>query len=423
MTIEEGTTIEGTIEGETIEGTIEGEKEKMAKFQKIITDFITDIDMVFPELVPITARCKDVSRTNQLFEYCRKIYPERFFDILYENDDIFLPSETTKVYFLPAIDFRYIWNADISDQTKNIIWKYLQLILFSVLGDVDHENAFGDTAKLFEAMSETEFKSKIEEAMENIQSAFKSDGTNTSTSATTTTDSESEMPDVSQMHEHINSLIGGKLGKLAQEIASETAKEWNLTDENAASEIFGGLNPNDFMNEEGSGSGSGLGGKNMKNIFKNLFKNPGKLMEMVKSIGTKLDEKMKSGEIKETEILEEVTDMMKKMKSMPGMDKIPGMENMQAMFKAMGGKGKMPMGGVESHLKSSLKQAKMKERMNSKLQSNKESQKFDFLAQQQQQQQSQGKSAEEIEKELAILFANTEKQEKSMRRSTTTKKK
>ena len=43
--------------------------------------------------------------------------------------------------------------------------------------------------------------------------------------------------------------------------------------------------------------------------------------------GGKLDDKIKSGEIKESELLEEASDMIKKMKSMPGMG------NMQELFK------------------------------------------------------------------------------------------
>ena len=61
----------------------------------------------------------------------KKLYPERFFDILYQNVDIFDNSEmNTK--FLPNIEFKDIWKEDISEKTREVIWKYLQLVLFSV---------------------------------------------------------------------------------------------------------------------------------------------------------------------------------------------------------------------------------------------------------------------------------------------------
>ena len=50
--------------------------------------------------------------------------------------------------FLPELDFKLIWNLDdLSENNKNSIWKYLQLIMFSIVGNIDNSNVFGDTAK------------------------------------------------------------------------------------------------------------------------------------------------------------------------------------------------------------------------------------------------------------------------------------
>ena len=78
------------------------------------------------------------------------------------------------------------------------------------------------------------------------------------------------MPNVEQLQEHINSMMGGKLGKLTLELAEETAKSLNLDMENTSE---------------------------AKDVFEKLFKNPDKMMKMVKSIGNKLDDKLKSGEL------------------------------------------------------------------------------------------------------------------------------
>ena len=57
-------------------------------------------------------------------------------------------------------------------------------------------------------------------------------------------------------------------------------------------------------------------------------------MNLVKKVGSKLDNKIKSGAIKESELLEEASDLVNKMKNMPGMN------NLESMFAKMG----MPKG-------------------------------------------------------------------------------
>ena len=60
------------------------------------------------------------------------------------------------------MDFKLLMNDEgISDNTKDTIWKYLQLILLSVIKDVSAGESFGDTAKLFEAIDEGELKEKL----------------------------------------------------------------------------------------------------------------------------------------------------------------------------------------------------------------------------------------------------------------------
>ena len=104
-----------------------------------------------------------------------------------------------------------------------------------------------------------------------------------------------------------------------------------------------------------------------KDVFQKLFKNPGKMMGMVTNIGNKIDAKIKSGELKESELMSEGMDLLNKMQSMPGMG------DMQKMFSQMGipglGKGgKINMGAMEAQLNKNMKTAKMKERMQAKAQ-------------------------------------------------------
>jgi hypothetical protein len=329
------------------------------EFYKIINDFIIDILTTFPEYAGIVSRWWNPTKSENketeclaVFRHCVKVFPERFFDILYKNSEIFKESSEENTEFLPGIVFKLLWSYNISDTTRATIWKYLQLVLFSVIGSVHTSSDLGDTAKLFEAINEDELKNKLQETFENMQNLFdtniNTEGENTNANDDQNTEpgpkiNMDNMPSPEQIHEHINSMMGGKLGKLAMELAEETASDLNLD-----------------LNET----------KDANDVFQKLFKNPGKMMGMVKNIGNKIDEKIKSGEIKESELMSEGMDLLNKMQSMPGMG------DMQKMFSQMGipglGKGaKMNMGAMEAQLNKNMKAAKMKERMQAKAEANK----------------------------------------------------
>jgi hypothetical protein len=331
--------------------TTESEITIPQEFYKIINDFVNDISTTFPEYKLVISKWwsneelnKDTETLN-VFKHCVKVFPQRFFDILYKNTDIFTDNSEVNTEFLPSIIFKYLWNSDISDTTRETIWKYLQLILFSILGSVKDTTDFGDTAQLFEAINEDELKNKLEETLENMQNLFDSSN-NIFDEMKDLSDSSinlENLPNANELHEHIQNMMGGKLGKLALELAQETANELNFDVDNDA---------------------------DAKSIFQKLFKNPGKLMNMVKNITNKIDSKLKSGEIKESELMEEGMELLNKMKSMPGMG------NMQNLFSEMGlnglGKGgKLNVNAMETHLKRNIRTAKMKERMQSKVEANK----------------------------------------------------
>lgn len=368
------------------------------EFYKIINDFIIDILITFPEYSGIVSRWwnnlndeeTQKKETLLVFRHCVKVFPERFFDILYKNIELFSEESEHNTEFLPGIVFKQLWNLNISDNTKETIWKYLQLILFSVIGTVHNSSELGDTAKLFEVINEEELKKKLEETLEGMQNIFNTDNTdNTNNTSENFTDASlnginmENMPNAEQLHEHINSMMEGKLGKLALELAQETAEDLNLN-----------------INETGDA----------KDVFQKLFKNPGKMMNMVKNIGNKIDAKLKSGELKESELMEEGMELLNKMKNMPGMG------DMQKMFSQMGipglGKGaKVNMGAMEAQLNKNMKMAKMKERLKAK-------QELKQKQQEEQNQQQDIKQEQQItvsEEELIKIFSTGEKVEKTPR--------
>lgn len=278
------------VEAESVEGIPK-------EFRQIMRDFLRDLFTTFPEYkssVLTNVVDNEDAPLEELFTYVKTVFPQRFFDILYKNDDIFTDSEKS-TEFLPGIDFADIWKMDdVSDTTKETIWRYLQLIMFSVLETIQSQDSFGDTAKLFEAINEDELKSKIQETVEQMKGLFSEMGAK-SEDGSSEGINLGDLPDPESVHEHLNGLLDGKLGKLAAEIAEETAQDFEMD-----------------LNQEGD----------VGDMFKKLFKNPGKLMGLVNNISTKLDAKMKSGDIKESDLMKEAGDLMAKMKNMPGMPNI-----------------------------------------------------------------------------------------------------
>jgi hypothetical protein len=402
-------------------------KEVPEEFSRVIKDFVNDIKITFPEYLPIINKWwKDTSNfdyieepeerikaiqqsektsTGVLFSFCQKKYPVKFFEILYQNEEIFKEDSTVDTEFLPHIHFKDLWQFDITDKTRETIWKYLQLIMFSIVNTIDNKEAFGDSTKLFEAINEGDFKNKLEETMTKMQEIFnmKSSGLdetngndgNDANDGYTNGDgmgtnfgsnmNMGDLPNPADLHDHITGMLEGKLGKLAKEIAEETAENLDL-----------GIDMD--------------GSADMKDVFNKLVKNPGKLMGLVKNVGEKLDTRIKSGEIKESELIAEATEIMNKMKNMPGMDGIQEMLSKMGMSASGLGKGgKVNYGAMEAELNKKMRIAKMKERMHAKSEMNKAAKEV------QTQQQQQSSKPAMSEEELIALFSKGEKAEKTPR--------
>ena len=283
---------------------------------------------------------------DNIYTHCKGVFPERFFDILYQNADLF----TKSVEFFPQIDFAELYNdVLITDKTRETLWKYLQLTLFTIVQNVDHRDCFGQSAQLFEAINTDEFKNKLQETVEqlgnmfsNIESADdgkeeKEEKNADNADCAKSSDLSSNL-DPENLFSHINNLINGKIGSLAKELAEETAKDLDFDVENV---------------------------KDINDVFKQLFKNPTKLMGLVNNISTKIDKKMKNGSINESELLEEASSIFKNMKSMPGLDQLfksmPGMAGMPGMPANMG---KFNTNAFQNMMDQNIKMSKMKERMN-----------------------------------------------------------
>jgi hypothetical protein len=326
-------------------------------FRSIIVDFTTDLSATFPEYAYLWSKWQNPALSEEelktLFQHCVKVYPERFFDVLNQNTEIFESENETNTMFLPNVDFKLLYGCEgVSDNTKKTIWKYIQLILFTIVGGIQDKTSFGDAMNMFEGIDETMLQEKLKETMDGISSFFgkndqeEGEKNDEEQSGESAKNPFAGMPNFENMQDHLKTLFNGKIGSLAQEMAEEISGEFK-----------------DLLGEDVGDV------KNTEDVLKKLMKNPKKIMDLVKTVGGKLDAKMKSGEISKEELMKEATDMMQ---NMGGMDKFGDM--FKEMAKNMGG-----MGGLGKNMRVDVnamtrmtKQQEMKEKMLAKLRAKQE---------------------------------------------------
>jgi hypothetical protein len=356
-----------------------------ANFRSLLADFTRDLSTTFPDYSYLWSKFHDDDVSDDqlkiVLDHCLKVLPERFFDILYQNEDIFKEDSETNTYFLPNVSFKFLFNCeDITEKTKKAMWKYLQLLLFSIVGGIKDKANFGDTMNMFEGINEGDLHEKLKETMGGITDFF-SNMENLNTESQTADSGEGEsgadssesqsgqgentkehfrnmfenmgssfggMPNMENIQEHLKTLFDGKIGKLAKEMAEEISEEFS-----------------DLVGEDMKDV------KNTQDVIKKLMKNPKKIMDLMKKVSGKLDSKMKSGEISRDELMKEAGDLMSKMKEMGGKDQFA------EMFKKMAGS----MGGLGKNMKLDTnaldrmtKEASTRERLKTKLEQKKQMQ-------------------------------------------------
>lgn len=330
-------------------------------FRSLVKDFTDDLTTVFPEYDFYWRQWGTDHITDEelksLLDYCAKVYPERFFDILSQNEDIFKKDSGVNTYFLPKMSFQLLFGCEgVSEKSKKVMWKYLQLMLFTVVGSVDDKKKFGDTANMFEGIDENILHEKMQEAMGNITEVFQNMSPESDASGNTMEEEPSKlpenmeeemknmfknmpnmssMPNLDNLQSHMKKIFDGKIGKLAKELAEEVADEFkdSLGDMDNA-------NPTD--------------------VIKNLMKNPNKIKNLMKTVSGRLDDKMKSGEISKEDIMKEAGDFLNEIKKTGGDAGVN--EMLKNAMKSMGGLGKNAKIN-KGALNRLMKQSETKEKM------------------------------------------------------------
>ena len=286
-------------------------------FLQIIHDMAQDLVTTFPEHSELSKWTKEgffsldsEEMSNKqlicVYSHCMKIYPERFFDIIYQNEQMF-DDINVNTFFLPEIDFKVLFKSDgISDNTRKIMWNYLKLILLTIVGSVKDKSTFGDTNALFNGIDEDKLLSTLTETMSSMSDFFNDMEKNNDDEEITsdnvvdeekTTEkqpdkSSFEIPNVEDVFGHLKGLFDGKIGTLVKELAEEISGD--------LADVLGKDNINDV--------------RSTKDVIEKLMKNPKKVTDLFKTINDKLQGKLQSGEISQEELLKEVSEIMSKMK-------------------------------------------------------------------------------------------------------------
>lgn len=267
------------------------------KFLNILREFIPDFLSEFPDytntLHPTIKLICDTSnnlfdedddvKINTFYSNSSEVLCNYYKEILYDDYSIFESSKKIKLEFIESIDFYYIWKLpSTSEETKTILFKYLKMFIISILSFETHEEKIGNTTvEILKDINSDVMKSKITHTLEELNEFFIK---NESISK--------DIPKVESLIKTLENVSNGKIGQLAKEIADETFKDFDIKDD--------------------------LNGESIDNIFTSMFNNPQKLMKMTKSISQKLDSKIKSGELKDSDLMQEASDIVSQMKNVPG---------------------------------------------------------------------------------------------------------
>jgi hypothetical protein len=323
------------------------------KFRATIVDFVRDLTATFPEYAASWAKWLEPDvEMDSLLQHCLDVYPERFFDILNQNADIFAHDSGVNTMFLPGVEFKALFGCEgITEKTRESLWKYLQVILFMLVGSIHDKADFGTSANLFDGLSEDELQDKLKNVMESLGSFFGKTSDDSSSSSSSDADAagdasdeggfekafsaffgnsdtkvaedvesssddeddpfkkKTSMPNIPKpedIHKHLKDLFNGKIGKLAKELAEDLGEDFAKT-----------------LGEDMKDA------KSTQDILSKLMKDPKKVSGLVKTVGDKLNQKMAAGDISREDIMKEASEMMKKMKDMGGG------EDFTKMFKTM----------------------------------------------------------------------------------------
>lgn len=246
------------------------DKTTIEHFNNYLKLFVADIKSLFPEYCENLDAYysdlldSDVSNDDKhVKRFIKKT--QEFSEMIKSRDEELFSSD---IFIIKTVNFSDLWKKDISKTNREKIWEYIQTLY--VLGET--------------IISDTEKVKKLVENIKNINSGEE------------TQNEDTELLDV--------------IKKLSKD--KETLNNSNIDDDFINNSLIGNLAKelSDEINIDNMNINENM--ENVDDIFSNLLSgdNPMKFMNLVQSVGEKINNKVNSGNLDQEKLISEAGQMM-----------------------------------------------------------------------------------------------------------------
>ena len=254
------------------------------KLFSLFSDFIRDLSKVFPEIKNSLYRNYEDCLSDTT-DKCLSDFPKvcRFLELIGDYEKYIVDKNLEffdlEVEFLEEISFHKLWEKNISNKTRESIWKYLQTFQLISINIKSGE-------KLNSILDEVLNGSKMDKStMKDLKNMKKlSEEVQSKTTGGQTSGQENELDDM------LSGLMDSGIGDIAKEVAK------NLDIESMFGSVDENSNPMELMAQ---------------------LMNPEKMSSIFNNINSVMEKKMENGELSKDDLKSEAEGMMGQMGSNP----------------------------------------------------------------------------------------------------------
>jgi len=275
-----------------------------SKLFSLFSDFIRDLSKTFPEIKNSLYRNYETCLTDTEGK-CLDDFPKlsTFLELIGEHEKMITDKNLEffdlEVEFLEEISFKRLWEKNITNKTRESIWKYFQtfqLINMNLKSSQELKDVLGELG----TDKEVSIDKKTAKDLKRMKKL--------------TENVKSEVPGESELDEMLSGLMGGGIGDIAKEVAKD------LDIENMFGDVDENSNPMELMTQ---------------------LMNPEKMGSIFNNINSVMEKKMESGELTQDSLKTEAEGMMGKMSDNPMFKNM-----MQGMQQGMSGQGMSEQQGM-----------------------------------------------------------------------------
>lgn len=280
-------------------------KHFLEKFNKTLKDLVHEIQESFPETWEAWITEEFRSNLEDTGDAVLCTYYKHATEVgieLSEKHEIIFSEEIT---LLPGVYFHKIWNAEISEEIQDHLWKYLHT-MYLYADHYSRDSNLADLIKQYKKATQKEHnevdrqtqimfgildnlcgdrlvKRRSEKELEavDVSTTDTTDTSATMEAGRSTGSNKTTIPGLEDIAD--NPILGGSIGKLAGEIASE-------------------IDPSDFQ----------IGDPNqmIQGLLSGKLDKDSPMLKMVNTINSKIQSKLSTGELNEMDLFKEAQGMM-----------------------------------------------------------------------------------------------------------------